>query len=93
MKKTKLLFEGKATEQVSSLPEYFNLKREDFDRIAKALVNRRKDAVLNIRVNSRDLKRIKSKAQRMGIKYQTLISELIHRVAITEPHEADERTS
>ena len=89
MKKAKLLSVEKAQDQAISLSGYFNVKREDFDVIVKSLAGRRKDAVLNMRVNSRDLKRIKSKAQKMGVKYQTLISELIHRVAAEESHEAD----
>ena len=40
-----------------------------------------RDAVLNIRVNSWDLAQIKQKAQKLGIKYQTLISEILHKVA------------
>ncbi len=38
-------------------------------------------AVMNIRVNSNDLEHIKRKAQKLGIKYQTFISEILHRVA------------
>ncbi len=49
--------------------------------IAVALAARRKDAVLNIRLNSMDLKRLKEKAQKLGVKYQTFISEILHRAA------------
>lgn len=42
---------------------------------------RKKDAVLNIRVNSHDLASIKSKAQRLGVRYRALMPELIHRIA------------
>jgi predicted DNA binding CopG/RHH family protein len=45
------------------------------------LAARKKDAVLNIRVNREDLKNIKRKAKKYGIRYQTLISEWIHRIA------------
>jgi len=89
MKKTRFLTEEKAIEQMTSLSEYFNLKREDFDKIALSIANRRKDTVLNIRVNSRDLKRIKSKAQKMGVKYQTLISEVLHRIAADEIYDTN----
>ena len=61
--------------------EYVDVGRSEFEAIAEAIAHRRKDAVLNIRVNSRDLKAIKEKARRHGIKYQTLISEFLHRVA------------
>jgi predicted DNA binding CopG/RHH family protein len=53
----------------------------EFERIATAIGLRRKDAVLNIRVNSQDLENIKKKAKRLGVRYQTLISELIRQFA------------
>lgn len=55
--------------------------KAEFDEIARAIALRRKDAVLNIRVNSADLRSIKEKARHHGVKYQTFIAELLHRVA------------
>jgi len=52
-----------------------------FNAIAQAIESRRKDAVLNIRLNSRDLQNIKRKAQKLGIRYQTFISEVLHKIA------------
>ena len=61
--------------------EYQDVDESEFVAIAQAVAHRRKDAVLNVRVNSQDLKTIKAKAKRHGIKYQTFISELLHRIA------------
>ena len=61
--------------------EYRDVDEVEFETIAQAVAHRRKDAVLNIRVNSQDLKTIKAKAKRHGIRYQTFISELLHRIA------------
>ncbi|MEK6727537.1 MAG: hypothetical protein AABY28_02535 [Candidatus Omnitrophota bacterium] len=61
--------------------EFVPVNKEKFEAIAKALEHRKKDAVLNIRVNSYDLEHLKQKARKMGIKYQTLISEILHQVA------------
>ena len=61
--------------------EYLNVSKKAFEDIAQAIAARRKDAVLNIRINSQDLKNIKQKAKKLGIKYQTFISELLHRIA------------
>jgi len=55
--------------------------KAEFDEIARAIALRRKNAVLNIRINSGDLQNIKAKARRHGVKYQTFIAELLHRVA------------
>lgn len=42
---------------------------------------RKKDAVLNIRMNSQDLLKIKKKAKKSGLKYQTFITEFLHHLA------------
>ncbi|MGA2091086.1 MAG: hypothetical protein ABSH12_06465 [Endomicrobiales bacterium] len=54
----------------------------EFRSIASAIAHRKKDAVLNIRVNQQDLNKIKLKAKKLGLRYQTFISEIIHKVAI-----------
>jgi predicted DNA binding CopG/RHH family protein len=61
--------------------EYAEGSKEEFEEIAASLAARRKDAVLNIRVNSYDLKNLKEKAHKLGVKYQTFISEILHRAA------------
>ena len=63
--------------------EFVPVSREEYKKLVEALERRKKDAVLNIRVNSYDLEYIKRKAQKMGIKYQTFISEILHKVAET----------
>ena len=62
--------------------EFVPVSREEYKKLVEALERRKKDAVLNIRVNSYDLEYIKRKAQKLGIKYQTFISEILHKVAI-----------
>ncbi|MDD4894010.1 MAG: antitoxin [Candidatus Omnitrophica bacterium] len=61
--------------------EFVPVSKEEYQKIAEALERKKRDAVLNIRVNSYDLAHIKQKAQKLGIKYQTFISELLHKVA------------
>ena len=81
MRRIKLTREERAIEDALLRGEYVPVPREEFREIVQALAHRRKDAVLNIRVNSEDLKNIKAKARRHGVKYQTFIAELLHRVA------------
>ena len=64
-----------------SLDQYVSVGKAEHNQIAQALAARRKDAVLNIRVNRQDLNNIKQKAKRLGIKYQSFISEVLHKVA------------
>ncbi len=81
MRQIKLTKDERAIENALIRGEYRDVSKEEFNDIARAVSLRRKDAVLNIRVNSQDLKSIKHKARKLGIKYQTFISELLHRVA------------
>ena len=81
MRKTKLNKQEKAIEKALRDGKYTDVSREEFDSIAKAVSQRKKDAVLNIRINSEDLKNIKRKAKKLGIKYQTFISEVLHNLA------------
>jgi len=81
MRTGKLTKQEKAVEAALLSGEYMDVSRNEFDAIAKAIALRKKDAVLNIRVNSRDLADIKQKARKFGIRYQTFLAELIHRAA------------
>ena len=77
----KLTTQEKEIENALVKGEYINVGKSEFESIAQAIVGRRKDAVLNIRVNSQDIKNLKAKARRLGVKYQSFISELLHRAA------------
>ena len=81
MRRIKLTRQEKAIEDAALRGEYVEASKEELGEIAAALAARRKDAVLNIRVNSYDLKSLKEKAQKLGVKYQTFISEILHRAA------------
>jgi len=81
MRKIKLTRQEKAIEDALIRGEYEKVSKEEFTEIAETLAARKKDAVLNIRINSRDLASIKQKAQKLGLKYQTFIAEILHKVA------------
>jgi predicted DNA binding CopG/RHH family protein len=83
MRRIKLTREEKAIEDALIRGEYVDAPKEEFEAIASALAARKKDAVLNIRINGGDLNAIKQKAQKAGVKYQTLIAEFLHRLAKT----------
>ena len=84
MKPFKLTRQEKEIENALIRGEYRSVPRSEFESIARAIAHRRKDAVLNVRVNRYDLDGIKQKAKKLGVKYQTFISEIIHRVAHSE---------
>lgn len=61
---------------------YVPVKPKELHMISESISHRKKDTVLNIRINSKDLSNIKNKARKMGVKYQTFISEVLHKVAL-----------
>ena len=78
MKRMKLTREEKRIEEDLIQGKYISVGKEEFDKVAKALEARKKDAVLNIRINNGDLQNLKKKAQKYGVKYQTFIAEILH---------------
>ncbi len=81
MKRVKLARHERETEQALLKGEYVDADKLDLARVAQAVAHRKKDAVLNLRVNREDLEVIKQKARKLGVRYQPFLSELIHRVA------------
>ncbi len=81
MKRYKLTKEEKEIENALLRGEYVPIKGKELETIEKALKSRKKDITMTIRVNSEDIKKIKNKAKKLGIKYQSYISEVIHLVA------------
>jgi predicted DNA binding CopG/RHH family protein len=79
MKKFKLTKYEQSIED--EIDKYVPVPRHEFEAIKKMLEARKKNAVLNIRINQGDLNILKDKAKRLGIKYQTFIAEILHNVA------------
>ena len=79
MRKIRLTKEERAIED--SIEEFVPVGKNEFNEIVRSLASRRKDAVLNIRINHNDLAQLKRKAEKLGVRYQTFISELLHRIA------------
>lgn len=82
-RRMRLTREEKRIEQAALRGEYKSVGKEEFERVKKALEARKKDAVLNLRINSNDLENLKRKAAKMGVKYQTFIAEILHSVAMS----------
>ena len=82
MRNVKLTPSEKKIDNALVRGEYRPVSKRDFDRIVQAIAARKKNAVLNLRVNRVDLDIIKQKAKSMGVKYQSLVSELLHHFAL-----------
>lgn len=61
--------------------EFKPLNGKELEKTEKALIVRKKDIIMTIRINSEDIKKIKNNSNKLGIKYQSYISEIIHQVA------------
>ncbi len=81
MKSIKLTDQEKKIEMDLINGKYKSISESELKNIANAINKRKKDAVLNIRVNKQDLENIKKKAGKLGVRYQTFLSEIIHNVA------------
>lgn len=81
MKKMRLTKKEKEIHAALLKGEFADVPSAEFSEIARALAARKKDAVLNLRINSADLENLKRKARKLGVKYQTFIAEILHRVA------------
>lgn len=82
MKSIRLTKEEKAVEDALMRGEYKKVTGKRLEDIKNALSSRKKDLTMTIRVNSDDIKKIKRKAEEVGVKYQTFISEILHEVAM-----------
>lgn len=50
-------------------------------KIKEAIDQWKKDTVLNMRINGEDVMLLRQKAEKLGLKYQTFIAQILHRVA------------
>ena len=72
MKRVKLKKKEKEIENALLKSEYMDISHKGFQSIAESIEARKKDAVLNIRVNSKDLRHIKQKAKKLGVNIRPL---------------------
>ncbi|OGW81083.1 MAG: hypothetical protein A3C47_00850 [Omnitrophica bacterium RIFCSPHIGHO2_02_FULL_51_18] len=82
MKKIKLDAEEKRIMAAIERDEFVPVTGKELHEVADAIAARKKDRTLTIRVNSKDIRRIKRLAGSKGIPYQSYLSEIIHRVAV-----------
>ncbi len=69
-------------QEIEDNAEFSKLASPEFTaKIKEAIDQYNKSSVLNMRVNPDDIMLIKEKAKRLGVKYQTFIAHILHRVA------------
>lgn len=83
MRNIKLDAEEKEIMAAIERDEFVPVTGKELREVADAIAARKKDSVLTIRVNSHDIQKIKKLARTKDIPYQSYLSEIIHRVAVT----------
>ena len=81
MRKTRLSKEEQGVEDELLKGSYFDISKNEFEDVAESIASRKRNAILNIRVNKDDIETLKRFARKFGVGYQTLIAELIHKAA------------
>ena len=81
MKEIRLTKEEKKIEDALLQGEYAKVSSKKLEEISQSLATRKKDSTMTIRVNSEDIKKIRKKAAKAGVKYQTFISGVLHQIA------------
>jgi len=81
MKEIRLTKEEKQIEDSLLRGEYAKVSSKKLEEISQSLAARKKDSTMTIRVNSEDIKKIREKAAKAGVKYQTFISSVLHQIA------------
>ena len=81
LKRIKLTKYERQLEQELVRGEWVPGSKAEFNKITRMLARRKENVVLNIRINQGDLDALKARAKRHGVKYQTFLAELLHRVA------------
>jgi len=61
--------------------EYIEGSKEETEKVRAAIEAYRKNAILHIRINEGVLQKLKAKAKKLGVKYQTFIAEILRNVA------------
>ena len=77
MRKVKLDPEEQAIED--SADEFVPVGTEERNRIESIIARGNKNKNINIRLTEHDLERIRARAEREGVPYQTLISSVLHK--------------
>ena len=63
----------------NSADEFVSVSSKESQRVERILARGRKNRNINIRLSELDLDRIKARAEREGLPYQTLISSVLHK--------------
>ena len=62
------------------MDQYVPVSKEENEQIRKAIEAYKKDAILHMRINKQVLDKIKKRAAKLGVRYQTFIAEILKKM-------------
>ena len=86
--KYKLTAEEQAIE--NEINTYTSIKEEKRKKIEKIIEATKKNRAISLRITNYDLEKLKEKADKEGIPYQTLITNVLHKFITNQYYEKEE---
>jgi predicted DNA binding CopG/RHH family protein len=77
--KTKIKLDREEQEIEDNFDKLVPVSKQERERIESIIEKARKNISISLRINSYDLEKIKEKAERGGLPYQTLITNVLHK--------------
>jgi len=75
----KIVLDSEEKEIENNFEDYKPASKKTKKRIEKIIEGSRKSRQISLRINEKDLKRLKEKADKNGLPYQTMINVVIHK--------------
>ena len=74
----------------NEIDQYNSVSEEKKEKIEKIIDQTKKNKAISLRINNYDLEKIKEKAEREGVPYQTLITNILHKYITDQLFEKDQ---
>ena len=74
----------------SEIEQYKSVSAEKKKKIEKIIDQTKKNKAISLRINNYDLEKIKEKAEKEGIPYQTLITNILHKYISDQLYDKDQ---
>ena len=74
----------------NEMDQYKSVSEEKKKKIEKIIDQTKKNKAISLRINNYDLEKIKEKAEREGVPYQTLITNILHKYISDQLYDKDQ---
>ena len=74
----------------NEMDQYKSVSEEKKEKIEKIIDKTKKNKAISLRINNYDLEKIKEKAEKEGVPYQTLITNILHKYISDQLYDKDQ---